>query len=280
MKKVILIIYIIALNLTSRAQVISGQWYETFQSMPINQYPNSGWLSSGSFSVIVNRQYSLDNTLSCNLNSSHTVDSVFTPLITDHNPAFGSANPQVGVKIYNWLGGSSVSQTTLGAGDTCYFSIYKYSNYLLSGKELVAKIYSGNYNNGTSGDYLNLQPFNVIQSDTFRIAIHVTRGATGDYWYDFDDFLLTYISSVKEVKPLSSITLFPNPTNNTLKFQLNENIKSIQITDIYGRPIVFDYAINTNLQHEIQINPSLEFGTYFISVKTDKEIINSKFIKN
>ncbi|MCD6020083.1 MAG: Secretion system C-terminal sorting domain [Bacteroidetes bacterium] len=141
------------------------------------------------------------------------------------------------------------------------------------------KIHSGNYTNGTFGDNLFLTPYNVIHTDTFRIAIHITRGAIGDYWYDFDDFLLAYIVNAKEVHPLPSIILFPNPTNNKITFQLNEDIKSIQIKDVYGKPITFDYEINKNLQHEIQINPSLEFGTYFLSVKTDTRVINSKFIK-
>lgn len=278
MKKVLIIIFIIAINLLTKAQVNNGQWYETFETMPVNQYPNSGWLSSGSFSVIPDHQGWANNTLSCNLNSSHTSDSVFTPLTTFHGP--GSFPPQIWVRIYNWSGGGSISPTTLAAGDTCYFSIYKYSNYLLSSKELVTKIHSGNYNYGTSGFNLIFPSYNVIHTDTFRIAIHITRGATGDYWYDLDDFLLTYISNVKEVKSLASVTLFPNPTNNNITFQLNENIERIQIKDIYGRSITFDYEINTDLQHEIRINPSLEFGTYFMSIKTNKEIINSKFIKN
>ncbi len=280
MKKVFLILFIIAVNQITKAQVIAGQWFENFQTMPINQSPNSGWLSSGSFSVIPDHQGWANNTLSCNFNSNHTTDSIFTPLITRHDPALGSFPPQIGYRIYNWSGGSSISTTTLGAGDTCYFFIYKYSNYLLTSKELVTKVYSGNYPYGSSGTNLIFPSYNVVQTDTFRIGIKITGNSNSDYWYDFYDFLLTYISNVKKVKSVLSITPFPNPTNNKITFQLNEDIKSIEIKDLCGRPIKFDYEINTNLQHEIQINPTLEFGTYFISIKTDKEIINSKFIKN
>lgn len=267
------------------AQVYNGFWQENFDGMNISQSPSDDWISTGGFNVLgsPHGDTTFSNTwvngLSCNLNAITLSDSVFTPKITGHGQftsAFGFK-----FRICNWSGGIPVSPTNLSAGDTCYISIYKYIGSFVSDKKILSKIHSGTYTPQMGFTNVGITLINnLLPSDTFRLAIHVKKAVLGDYWYDFDDCGTFYLTSVKEINNNLSHNLFPNPAKNDISFKLDEIIERIQLTNIYGQSVDFNSEINNEGCNKIHFNPSLASGVYFITVKTDKRTVNSKFIKD
>ena len=71
-------------------------------------------------------------------------------------------------------------------------------------------------------------------------------------------------------------SIFPNPVNNDLNFNLPKNVRieAITIFDTGGREILNK---NTN-ESSLQVN-QLDGGLYLLSVKTDRGILSTKFIK-
>lgn len=276
----ILIILFFTTNLNAQ---ISGNWQQNFEGMPINQSPIGDWLSTGSFSVLPAPHgllYSTNvNGLSCNLNASHLSDSIFLPKTTGVLDYW--TLPFIQFRICNWSAGIPTSTTMLGAGDTCFFSIYKYTGSVVTSKKIVEKIHSGNYASSLSFQQIFIPINGIGASDVFRIVIHITRGSIGDYWYDFDNVCFcANISSVKEIHGNQFLNVYPNPAKNEISFVLNESIKEISFTDAYGKQIDYKLFTKENTNHQLKFNSSLSSGIYFITIKTDKGILNSKFVKD
>lgn len=76
----------------------------------------------------------------------------------------------------------------------------------------------------------------------------------------------------------SSIKIYPNPTNSIINIlNNNEIIVSISLCDLQGR-IIKTENIN-NIEAKLDIS-NFQTGTYFIKIKTNKETISKKIIKN
>lgn len=76
-------------------------------------------------------------------------------------------------------------------------------------------------------------------------------------------------------KGLSSLEIYPNPTSDILNIQTEQKISKIEILDTSGK------LLKSNSGSGKTINVSnLSKGIYLIKIYADKNIINSKFIKN
>ena len=74
---------------------------------------------------------------------------------------------------------------------------------------------------------------------------------------------------------LRQVNFYPNPAQNTLKFNLTENLKA-QIFDLNGA-LVKSYSLDIN-KSEINIS-ELESGIYILNLRSDDESIVKRFIK-
>ena len=94
-----------------------------------------------------------------------------------------------------------------------------------------------------------------------------------------DEVAFEYVQGVKELlMPETEITLFPNPVQNSLSLEVNDNINgSIVICDFTGKEII-RYPINGNT---LNVNISdLASGSYFINLFANDKLISSKqFVK-
>lgn len=83
--------------------------------------------------------------------------------------------------------------------------------------------------------------------------------------------------TIKELN-LKDISIIPNPTKGIIKldFGNNHNIQQIMIFDLTGKIIIK----KTNIKQKEKIDLSaLKNGIYIISIKTDKEILTSKIVR-
>jgi len=72
-----------------------------------------------------------------------------------------------------------------------------------------------------------------------------------------------------------SVSVYPNPAQNTLYFDDIKQVKEVMITDISGKRI---YKSRHIVNNSMDIS-SLKTGLYFIKISTEKELFVSKFIK-
>jgi hypothetical protein len=289
MKKYYFLFIYLLINTPIRTQVLNGWWSEGFDNMTVNNMPDNDWISTGNGIILSNFHQdnaSLNptgNALSCNLTSVVIIDSILTPKMTHHDDNYVLSVCNLGYRISEWNNNTFVSQHNLVSGDTAYLIIYKYSGNQVVSQTISRKIHSGNQYDNANGGGINFAVmfFNlptIHYTDTFRIGIKMINNSHADYWYDFDDFEMSYVTGINDYKNKKSIALFPNPAINEISFQLNSPIQNIQIIDIYGKSIEFRDESNHH-KHQIHLNSSLAPGIYFISIKTDKETINSKFLK-
>jgi hypothetical protein len=86
------------------------------------------------------------------------------------------------------------------------------------------------------------------------------------------------VNSINEIRTLSKLFVYPNPTDNYLTIVSPENLSDIEIIDIYGRIVLRNTNINiTSLKIDVR---SLSNGYYLIkSVCKNGECITNKFVK-
>lgn len=263
-----------------RGQVYAGTWAENFESMTVNQTPSGGWASIGGFSVFPAPHGNTDITgtkaISKNLGPLANSDSVFSPKITYVTGS--SWLCMFYYRICDWSGGIPVAPTVLAAGDTCYLSIYKYTGSVVSGKTLLRKFYSGNHFQPTTSfvNHTSYQNLNVVYTDTFRVAIHVKRGPAGNYWYDFDDFLVVPTVSVGELNNNSPMNIYPNPTNGSIYITGASTDSNSEVYNTMGQIIIESKKINSKGEIDLKHQPA---GIYFIKINSDDKTIVRKVVK-
>ncbi len=89
------------------------------------------------------------------------------------------------------------------------------------------------------------------------------------------------VSSEDELNE-AKLELFPNPVQNMLYFRLPEeaiNFQSLEIVDIQGRIIPTEFTLEGNGRFRIDTQ-ELPLGYYLLKVRTEKNLLQGKFIKN
>ncbi|RZJ47909.1 MAG: T9SS type A sorting domain-containing protein [Flavobacterium sp.] len=90
---------------------------------------------------------------------------------------------------------------------------------------------------------------------------------------------LGFLSVNEEIKKNNTITIYPNPAGKFIKIQTKENDTKVfgyKIVDMVGR-IVKDGTLKSSDQINIE---NLTSGNYIMQLKTEKEILVEKFIKD
>ena len=90
---------------------------------------------------------------------------------------------------------------------------------------------------------------------------------------------MSFANGINETTP-KQITLYPNPATNTLTLNLSQLQKlqnaSLSIYDIQGKQLLQQNITDTQTQIDIS---SFAKGIYIVKLQTDKETLQSKFVK-
>ena len=91
----------------------------------------------------------------------------------------------------------------------------------------------------------------------------------------------TVVSTINQNNDVNQLKVFPNPANEMLNINLqNNNLENCIITNALGQT-VFSSANEINSNHKIQLNIShLSAGVYFVKVSASDGSYNAKFIKS
>jgi uncharacterized repeat protein (TIGR01451 family) len=91
----------------------------------------------------------------------------------------------------------------------------------------------------------------------------------------------TVVSIINRNNDTNQLNVFPNPANEVLNINLQNNmIENCIITNALGQ-IVYNSANEINANHKIQLNiADLNAGVYFVKVRSENGSYTSKFIKS
>ena len=167
---------------------------------------------------------------------------------------------------------TSTPITTATAGQNYTYNITTYDadgdNLSFSAPVKPAWLTLSDNGNGTAT--LTGTPQNSDAGDNL-VSINVSDG-TGSVNQDFT----IVVTSTESVNLLNSkeISIYPNPTINTVNIVSSEKILSINLKNILGKLLIHKKNINSN-SYNLNLN-SLAKGIYFIEIK-DSE--NKTFLK-
>lgn len=121
-------------------------------------------------------------------------------------------------------------------------------------------VINGNFSvSGNSTLYFQVAPYFQGQLGTYLLEIQISRTPTTD---------------VNNILEDAAVTVFPNPTNNSLNIEsVDLQIELCSIFDMSGR-LILEEKNST----DIDVSRFAE-GSYLIVVETDKGIVRKKFIK-
>ena len=133
----------------------------------------------------------------------------------------------------------------------------------------------GNQQHPLNANYEDWYVDITVPNGVNQLVLEVWLGVT-DGSYFFDDFKVENTAALSiDSFEMSSLKMFPNPTNDILNFQTTDQIENIEIIDILGKTVK-----SFSNQREININ-TLKSGIYFAKVRfTNNMYINRKFVKN
>jgi hypothetical protein len=149
---------------------------------------------------------------------------------------------------------------------------------LMNTKYLKRTIFNGNYKTGAADEgFYDVRFYHpncktVIVSNVELIEGQVTLL---DIQTECD-----FTVSVFNQSNQNSFKFYPNPTNSSLYFDNNLDVKilKINIFDISGRQVVVSFNSNNNIT-EFNVSNLLP-GIYIVNIATENEFISHKFIKN
>lgn len=123
---------------------------------------------------------------------------------------------------------------------------------------------------------------NLTTPVTFRFYAWNAEGTGGTFSIDNVNFIgsSTLLTEINE-KEETAVSLFPNPTTNgmfTLDLANLSGKTTINVYDIIGN-VIFSSEISSQTKQLIDLSNHAN-GSYFISIKNDKEVITKKIIVN
>lgn len=126
----------------------------------------------------------------------------------------------------------------------------------------------------------NMEIFYAIEK-----SAHLFSNPNDDYGYGIPNFKLSYLYLLNTNIPENEMVIFPNPVSNAINFILkNKDLDTEYKAEIYNlngelmksQFFTKNEALNIYIFEDVSM---LSSGTYFLSVRTNKDNFQSKFIK-
>lgn len=181
------------------------------------------------------------------------------------------------VTLFTWGGGANDVDATVENQDTLWH------HYAATYDGATLKLYrDGQLLDSSAVTNLNTS-FDFIRFGTSNSNVYLDEILIYNRALSATEVGLVYAETITSIPDLMGnkvlLSVFPNPTNDVLNIESNEEIASIKITDITGRIIITENNLST---FTTQFTASqLADATYFIHIKTTSGKISVKtFVKN
>ncbi len=195
----------------------------------------------------------------------------------DHEVNITSIDIANAVWAYHYMNGSDgVGTGTYTANDYFKMTI----TGMISGGTLTAPLefYLADFTNGNStilSDWatVDLSGFGTVVGLQFQLEA-ADNGTGTPYYFCMDDIVYSNVSAVNDNVFENSISMFPNPANNSVNIQ---NIKetSLTINDINGKVV---FSKKQCLETENIDLQNLNSGVYFVKIKSNEKVAVKKLI--
>lgn len=274
MKKLLLTASILASGLVN-AQ--SYPYSENFDAMTSGQAPSGSWYAMPSgFKVMANHGHSNPNGLTTEMNSTHTADTVITPLIgaLNSNSVLYIDYRVVDAALY------PSTATTWGANDKIYIDAYVSSFSIWSNH--VATIDNTNYVQGNTFTTYSYGPNALLNGQIVKLRMATVWGA-GDYYVDIDNINVMNQVGVKENSANSlGLQVYPNPARENFVVAVKNNVSNkpldIKFYNAVGQ-VVKTVKTEPGVNTSVTLNVSdLSKGIYLVEVKSDNDISQTKLV--
>jgi hypothetical protein len=168
-------------------------------------------------------------------------------------------------------------QYPVGSYDPSFIASYNFSGNLLFAKVLAS---GADDQNGLAvcpsgsvymvGDFYQTNPFILGNDSLILVGAENVFLAKLGYSSIVDNLEFYYLQQ--------SITLFPNPTSSTFTITSTNKIKEIKVYDVLGSEILSFDKLRMTGSETIDIS-GIAKGIYFAEIKTEKETVRKKLIK-
>ena len=201
-----------------------------------------------------------DSVISAPIIKDLSIDSIISPV------SFQKGNNTVSVRLKN-IGNMLLDTATIS---------YKVDN----GSATNSSITSMHILPNSFYTYQFNTPFNALNDGTYKLFVWVN--ANGDHNTTNDTLCSNYVlntTGVLEISISSSISIFPNPTNERLLNieSLREEITRISINDASGKQWIIADQLPLK---KVELNIiSLPIGMYFITIQTAEGVSVKKWMK-
>ena len=273
MKKLVFISSILMSSLLLSAQTYP--FNENFDAMTAGVAPTGGWTRGvgSNFLVTSGHGCSAPNACSVEMKSSHTADTLITPLI---GPVGGNTKISIQYRFVN-AALYPAQGYTLGTGDGVTVDAYlagSWHNALLT------------LNTATGGTTCTTFTYAcstcaLIAGSSIQLRMDVAR-AQGDWYLDIDNIIVADNVAGIQYNALNppALLVYPNPSTGNFtvwlkNYQANNSVE-VNVYNYIGqkvKTIIAQGAVN----NQIQVNSlGLEKGMYLVEVKSGDEIAKSK----
>lgn len=122
--------------------------------------------------------------------------------------------------------------------------------------------------------------YNETKTDSTYWKLYFTNfGGSTDGKYSFSQEDVTAYQSVKELENVSLFEIYPNPATDQISLVTDSDSElEIFITDMTGK-MVYSGILNAGFNQERIHVKTYQAGVYNISIRSDKGMINKRFIK-
>jgi len=218
------------------------------------------------------------NACTTEMNSSHTKDTLITPMI---GPI--TANTKIGLnyRFVNKVGYPSTGYQLI-TGDQITVEAYALGSWhsLLTINTTTNPAPLNSYTTYTYTSSL----ISAIAGQTIQLRMDIARAtsATSDWYLDIDDFqvgdVLTGIFSNPSVSP--SLAVFPNPSHGSFSvalknYQANNQVE-VTVFNFLGQKVK-TVTSESAVDNQINVNTTgLEKGMYLVQVKSGNDVATTK----
>jgi hypothetical protein len=275
MKKLILLASVLAGGL------LNAQTYpfsENFDAMPAGAAPTGSWYAMpGGFKVMGSPHgHSAPNSVSTEMKSTHTADTLISPLI-------GSLTSTSVMYIdYRIVQAALYPANAQVWGTSDFIYVDAYVSSIMSWQSHVATINSTNYVQGNTYTTYSYGPNALLNGQSIKLRISTVWGA-GDYFVDIDNFNVMNQVGVKENAANSlSLQVYPNPARENFTIAVKNNTSSkpleIKFYNAIGQMVKSVKAENSiNSTTNVNI-ADFSKGIYLVEVKSDNDISQTKLV--
>jgi hypothetical protein len=260
--------------------LLNAQTYpfsENFDAMTPGAAPSGAWYAmSNGFTVMAGHGNSLPNAVAANMKSTHTADTLISPLIGNltSTSVLYIDYRIVDAALYPATG------TVWGSTDFVYIDAFIQSFNLWQNH--VATIDNTTYTQGNTYTTYSYGPNTLLNGQAIKLRIATQWGA-GDYYVDIDNFNVMNQVGVKENAANSlNLQIAPNPARENFKVTVKNNTtnKPLEISfyNTMGQLVKKVQAENT-INSTVNVNiADLSKGLYLVEVKADNDIAQTKLV--